>query len=127
MDEKTDIGELTFSKPMSFDGEEYACLDPLSFNVRYGPYAFKIKNVLAYMVPIKSQYHRLLFPEVEKQMELLPGSRPFGNSIRKAYLCNAQIRTIKPGSNILFYRSGDQNGISVMGVVEDTFISSSPN
>ena len=126
MDEKTDIGELTFSKPMSFDGEEYACLDPLSFNVRYGPYAFKIKNVLAYMVPIKSQYHRLLFPEVEKQMELLPGSRPFGNSIRKAYLCNAQIRTIKPGSNILFYRSGDQNGISVMGVVEDTFISSSP-
>jgi L-amino acid N-acyltransferase YncA len=123
---KTDIGELVFSKPMSFPREAHESFDPLSFNVRYGPFALKIKGVPAYLVPIKPLYHRLLFPETEKQMEFLPGNRPFGNSIRKAYLSNAQIRTIKPGSNIFFYRSSDMNSVIVIGVVEDTLISSSP-
>ncbi|MBW1702163.1 MAG: hypothetical protein JRJ50_08565 [Deltaproteobacteria bacterium] len=123
---KTDAGEIVFSKPMSCTDEIDESFDPLSFNVRYGPFALKFQGVPSYIIPIRPQFHRLLFPEVEKQLEIQPGNRPFGNSIRKAYLSNAQIRTIKPGSNIFFYRSMDWNSVMLVGVVEDTLVSSSP-
>ena len=99
-------------------------MQPLLFNVKYGPHAVKFKNVRTFVIPIKPRYHCLLFPEAEEQLELMPGLRPFGNSIRKAYLSNASIRRIKPGANILFYRSEDWQSITSLGVVEDTLISS---
>lgn len=123
---KTDIGELILTKPISFLEEDYDSFEPLPFNIRYGPFALKTQGVDSYIVPIQPRYHRLLFPEIEKQMELQPGNRPFGNSIRKGYLSNAQIRSIKPGSNIFFYRSADMNSVIVIGVVEGTLISPSP-
>ena len=123
---KTGAGEIVFSKPMSCPDEIDESFDPLSFNVRYGPFALKFQGVPSYIIPIRPQFHRLLFPEVEKQLEIQPGNRPFGNSIRKAYLSNAQIRTIKPGSIIFFYRSMDWNSVMLVGVVEDTLVSSSP-
>ena len=88
-----------------------------------------VKNIFSipsYIIPIRPQFHRLLFPEVEKQLELQPGNRPFGKSIRKSDLANALIRTIKPGSNIFFYRSVDWNSVMLVGIVEDTLVSSSP-
>jgi ribosomal protein S18 acetylase RimI-like enzyme len=124
---KTEHGELIFSKPMSFSEKDHNSFDSLSFNIRYGPFALKVKGVPAYIVPIKPRYHRLLFPELEKQLELHPGHHPFGNSIRKAYLSNALIRTITPGSNIFFYRSSDVHSVMSIGVVESTLVSSSPN
>jgi len=126
MNMKTEIGEPIFSKPMSFSKKDQDSFDPLSFNVRYGPFALKVKGIHAYIVPIKPRYHRLLFPELEKQLELQPGYHPFGNSIRKAYLSNALIRTITPGSNIFFYRSSDVHSVMSIGVVESTLVSSSP-
>ena len=126
MNLKTEIGELIFSKPMSFSKKDHDSFDSLYFNVRYGPFALKIKGIPAYIVPIKPRYHRLLFPELEKQLELQPGYHPFGNSIRKAYLSKALIRTITPGSNIFFYRSADVHSVMSIGVVEDTLVSSSP-
>ena len=42
-----------------------------------------------------------------------------GNAIKLAYLCHAQITTIRPGDVVLFYRSGDQRSITSIGVVEE--------
>ena len=124
--ERTKYGEIVMTKPISYSRTEYELMDPLSFNIRYGPYAIKFINVPAFIIPIKPVYHSLLFPELEPQLELMPGRRPFGNSIRKAYLSNAPTRSIKPGANILFYRSEDWQSITCLGVVENTLISSSP-
>jgi hypothetical protein len=84
----------------------------------------RIQNVPAFIVPIRPLYHRLLFPEQERQLELEPGNHPFGNSIRKAYLSHAPIRKIGKGCNLFFYRSEDIHSITSTGVVEGTLISS---
>lgn len=125
---KTRLGEIILTKPISFKVEERDSMNSLSFNIRYGPFAVKVKDVPTFIVPIKPEYHRLLFPEAEKQQSLpfLQGMHPFGNSIRKAYLSNSVIRAISPGANIFFYRSEDIRSITVLGVVEDTLVSSLP-
>lgn len=126
MQARTPLGELILAKPLSFTHAERDQLDPLPFNVRYGPFAVKIEGVPSFVVPVRPEYHRLLFPEFEQQPELWPGAHPFGNSLRKAYLSNASIRTIGSGANLLFYRSGDVRGLTALGVVEGTMVSSSP-
>ena len=125
MGQRTNLGELILAKPMSFTEADRDSHTPLEFNIRYGPFATKIKGVPAFVVPIKPKYHRLLFPETEQQLELMPGRQPFGNSIRKAYLSNAAIRTIARGANLLFYRSEDIRSVTCLGVVEDTLVSNS--
>lgn len=106
-------------------------LSPLEYNIRYGPSAIKFMDAPAYLVPIMPVYHRLLFPEAEDQQELMPGMYPFGNSIRKAYLSNAPVRSMVPGSTILFYRSQDKSHdtseIIAVGVVEETMVSQNPD
>lgn len=125
--ERTERGELILTKPMSFTETDRERTEPLAFNIRYGPSCAKIKDVPTFVVPIKPEYHCLLFPEAEKQRELFPGQRPFGNSIRKAYLSHAVIRRISHGATLLFYRSADVRGVTCLGVVEGTLVSSSPN
>jgi len=119
--------ESVFAKPLRFTEAQRAALDPLAFNVRFGPFACKMTGVPTFVVPIRPQYHQLLFPDAERQMELLPAGFPFGNSIRKAYLSRGAIRSVAPGSNLLFYRSEDVRGVTGTGVVEGTFVSSSAN
>ncbi|MGQ9674636.1 MAG: GNAT family N-acetyltransferase, partial [Chloroflexota bacterium] len=119
------LGEIVLAKPMRFTEEEKNSHDPLSFNVRYGPFAVKTTDVPFFIVPIKPRYHRLLFPEAESQLELIPGSLAFGNSIRKAYLSNARVKSIPRGANLLFYRSEDSRSLTCLGVAEDSIVSSS--
>lgn len=126
MQTRTDLGELILAKPLTFTSAERDQLDPLPFNVRYGPFAVKIEGVASFVVPVRPKYHRLLFTELEQQQQLWPGVHPFGNSLRKAYLSNASIRTIGPGANLLFYRSRDVRGLTALGVVEGTMVSTSP-
>ena len=126
-DFKTELGELILIKPLLFTEVVRDSMDPLEFNIRYGPFATKVKDVPAFIIPIQPQYHRILFPEAEKQNELWPGTHPFGNSIHKAYLSNAAIRTVTQGATLLFYRSQDIHRVTILGVVEDTLASSLPN
>ena len=123
---QTELGEVVLTKPMLFTEAERDSLEPLAFNIRYGPFAVKVVGVPIFIIPIRPRYHRFLFPEAEEQLELIPGTLTFGNSIRKAYLSNAAIRTITPGANLLFYRSEDISSVTALGVVEDTLVSSSP-
>jgi hypothetical protein len=127
LEHKTSKGELVLAKPMKFSRDDYESHRPLDFNVRYGPRYIKLLGAKAYVVPIIPRYHRLLFPELEDQQSLMPGQDPFGNSIRKAYLCYASMRSIRPGDALLFYRSGDLHSITCAGVAESTLVSANPN
>ena len=50
----------------------------------------------------------------------IEGTESYGNTIRKAYLCNSGIRRLEPGSVLLFYRSHDTQRIDAVGIVEET-------
>ena len=90
-----------------------------------GPFAVRWRGVPAYVVPIQPQYQSMLFPDAsEGQLALMPGRYAYGNAIRKAYLCNSPIRRLRPGDNLLFYRSGSRRGIFCLGVAEGTLVSS---
>ena len=100
---------------------------PLEFHRKYGPYNIDFSSAQAYLVPIKPVYHNLLFPELDNMPGLFDYNTPFGNSIRKAYLSNSQIRRIEPGAIVFFYRSHDLRKITTIGVVENTKISVDPD
>jgi L-amino acid N-acyltransferase YncA/predicted nucleic acid-binding protein len=124
---KTELGELVMVKSLLISRQSYDSMLPLEFHIQYGPLRTKPEGVHVFVVPIQPRYHRRLFPEMEAQSELSPGDEPFGNSIRKAYLCNAAVRRIGQGSILLFYRSGDQRGVQCTGVVEATLVSRRPD
>ncbi|HEX3047548.1 MAG TPA: GNAT family N-acetyltransferase [Bacillota bacterium] len=126
MDVTTKLGELILVKPLTFSNEDYQKMTPLDFYISFGPYMLKFQDVPTFMVPIHPVYHKILFPETEQQMELIPGLHPYGNAIRKAYLTNSIIHNMAPGSNLVFYRSGDLRLVTALGVVESMLVSSSP-
>ena len=103
-------------------------LPALEYHVRYGPQHYRT-DAPAFIVPIKPKYHRILFPESEaqRQFEQMRESRPFGNSILKAYLSGSSTRSITSGSILYFYRSGDKRGLTVVGIAEQTLVASSAN
>jgi ribosomal protein S18 acetylase RimI-like enzyme len=77
-------------------------------------------SVQKFCVPILSDYHRRLFPEIAfgKKLPLFPtesfwpilnprDTRLPGNTIRKVYLCRARTNQIRPGDILFFYMSKD--------------------
>lgn len=118
-------GEVVFLKRFDPTPEELAQLNPLEFHVRFGPFAIKSSGVLKFAVPIVPKYHRALFPDLEKQKNMFAGETACGNSILKAYLCRSSIKSIPPGSILLFYQSHGLSKIRAVGIVDDTIRSSS--
>ncbi len=127
-------GERYYVKALHPTPEQRAGMPALDFHVRFGPPAVKLSDEEVFLVPIQPQYHRLLFPDAEpqdtpQQLELdllgIPARepRPFGNALRKAYLCHTPNRQLRAGSTLLFYRSWDQQAVTCVGVVEDTLVS----
>ncbi|HEY8211695.1 MAG TPA: GNAT family N-acetyltransferase [Myxococcaceae bacterium] len=115
-------GELVLRKQLRPNNAD-RLLPAIEFHRRFGPYLVKADGVAAFVVPIQPRFHRLLFPDAEAQLSLSAGAHPFGNAIRKAYLCHAQIRQIEPGAILLFYRSETERSVRVVGVAEDTLVS----
>lgn len=89
---------------------------------RYFPHFHSDQSVAKFIVPIRPQYHQILFPEYvsssTQQMPLFVNLNTAGNAIKMAYLCNAQTRTMDGGAIVLFYRSGDDQALTSIGVVE---------
>ncbi|MEX2221158.1 MAG: GNAT family N-acetyltransferase [Candidatus Rokuibacteriota bacterium] len=117
LDSVTAYGEIILTKSFSFSRNEFDTLSNLEFHIRFGPGHLKAMRADCMVVPIRPQYHQLLFPDVQEQQSLLAGQQAFGNSIRKAYLCNAAIRQVRPGTILLFYRSTDYRTIQCVGIV----------
>lgn len=120
---RTALGEVLLIKCLQ-PLPEHEAMDPLSFHIRLGPKHLR-PHVPWYVIPILPTFARILFPESRSQWHLFPGTHPFGNAIRKAYLCNSPIRSIKCGSILVFYRSHALRGMISIGVTEDTVVSQS--
>lgn len=93
---------------------------------------FNWSNKNTFIVPIKQQYHEMLFPESENFNQLtfgdLKGINTYSNSIKKAYICKAQTRQIRSGDILLFYASEHKKSITTIGVVDGVFTNfSSPD
>lgn len=101
-------------------------LGAYDFNVAYGPHAIKMAGARAFVIPIQPRFHQLLFPESEHQLQLTTELHPFANSIRKAYLCHATLRSLRPGDLVLFYCSAPVQAVAAVGVVDDFLVSGSP-
>jgi len=95
-------------------------LSALDLHIRYGPRITRFDGNRTFIVPIRPEYHYMLFPENEVQRQFPLDIRPCGNSLKKAYLSNASITKLGVGNNILFYRSGDMSAVTAVGIVEDT-------
>jgi len=126
-EKQNERGEYIVYKKLVYPVEDTEKLSPLEFHINYGPRRVLFKGNNAFIVPIKPEYHKILFPELEPQIPIFNESRPCGNSIKKAYLCHSSITKIRPGDNILIYRSKDTGGITTIGAVEDTLRSSNPD
>ena len=120
-------GEYIVCKKLSYTADDINSSNPLDFHINFGPRRVSFKGNSTFVVPIKPVYHQVLFPELEKQIPIFNEFRPCGNSIKKAYLCHSAIKQIKPGDNILIYRSKDISGITAIGAVEDTLRTSNPD
>lgn len=117
----TPDGQLVVAKrryPRNGEG-----LSSLDYHVKFGPPALREINFETYIVPIRPGFHGLLFPEQELDLTSQVGlfteaDQPFGNALRKAYLSQGPIRRLTPGSNLLFYRSGDIRAVTTVGILE---------
>jgi hypothetical protein len=99
-------------------------LPPLEHAVTYGPGSLLLTR--AFVVPIQDMWHHLLFPDADEQGDLLAGTEGCGNAIRKAYLCRANTRQVRPGDTLLFAHTGDGPArLTAVGCVEETLASRS--
>ena len=122
-------GDDVYIKPMKLQDD---IEDSLLSLIRYYPFFKDSVSVTKYIVPIQPKYHDDLFPDLsslkdslfEKDQTLCSCQ---GNTIKKAYLCHSNTKTIKKGDIVLFYRSKDRMSIQCMGIVENTLISQDIN
>lgn len=106
------------------------------YHVLYGPPAIQAGSA-SFVVPIVPRWHSQLFPEVITESStseqlafpdlVSATTKPWGNAIRKAYLCNAPTNQMKSGDTLLFYRSHGAAAVSAVGVIERTFRSQVPD
>lgn len=125
--DRSALGELVLLKRLTWTPEEEALHEPLDFHVAFGPPSLKVSGTQPHLIPIEPRWHILLFPDAEPARldteTLFSASaaletHPFGNAIRKAYLCHAATRRLAPGDPLLFYRSRDERAVFVVGVCE---------
>lgn len=120
---KTSKGEYLLYKPLvpGPPGQ----MDPLRYHIRFYPHFLKEPPVRKFLVPVRPEYHRLLFPEARLQPEFWPPRLPASNAIRKAYISRSTIKKISPGDILVFYLSGGEGWLTTIAVVERVVVASS--
>jgi GNAT superfamily N-acetyltransferase len=104
-----------------------ATTSAFAFHRAFGPPAVAV-SAPVYVVPIEPKWFVGLFPDAPStdvfggQLlgETAPAT-PFGNAIRKAYLCRSPTHALPQGATLLFYRSGggpDGSAVQAVGVAE---------
>lgn len=92
----------------------------------YNPF-YICQEVSKYIIPIQPEYHGMLFPEIEHRPKLFDTDSSVGNTIKKAYLSHSNIKTMRQGDLILFYRSDDKKAVTTLGIVERFEIEHDPD
>lgn len=86
---------------------------------------FEWDNSEVFMVPIRQEYHEMLFPESEFVNQLtfgdMNGTNTYSNTIKKAYICNSNTKCIQPGDILVFYASEFKRSITTIGIVDSVF------
>lgn len=121
--ERTGLGEIVLTKPLTPGPDDYSILDPWTLHFRFGPHAANLSEVPFFLVPIQPQYSEILFPETRRQTNLLEEASPFGNAIRKAYLSASPIRRLNKADILLFYVSENYQVLLAAGIVEQILVS----
>ena len=117
---------ISYVKDMTPGRELHASRDA-NANFAYAqdhfPYFFGGECVRKFLVPIKSTYHNLLFPETHSQdMLFTMHGDTFSsetNAIKKAYICNSKITLMRPGDLLFFYHSEKYHEVECVGIVEN--------
>jgi EVE domain len=88
---------------------------------RFYPHYLDDLEVQKFIVPIKPEFHDILFPDWLSPGTALPSNHPqrhVGNAIKLAYLSNSLSKRPRAGDLVLFYRSHDNKAVTTLGVVE---------
>lgn len=98
-------------------------LEKAEFLKRFYPSYLDDVKVNKYLVPIQKEWHEKLFPEISYFADSLFGAHldfqeSEGNTIRKVYICKANISSIEPGDLLYFYRSEDRHSVEAYGAVD---------
>lgn len=97
-------------------------IPPFKYMKRYYPHYLSEGEISKFIVPIRPEFHQILFPDCStptgSQFNLFSQEHSAGNAIKLAYLSHAQTKIMDPGSIVLFYRSEDYQTITSIGVVE---------
>lgn len=112
-----DRGELAYVKRVSYTAVDEDALAPVDFYRAFGPHAVTFSRNRSFLVPVQPRFVHRLWPELDTAGQLFE-PEPCGNSIRKAYLCHSTITSLRPGDNLMFYRSQEDAAIVTIGSVE---------
>ncbi len=122
--------EVVFVKSHPLSPPQVTAISPLDYHRSYCPHMIAGPAVRKFIVPIRPEYHELLFADWQHHGVQLKLQIPFsgkalkaqtptpGNALKLAYLCHSKISTIRPGDILLFYRSEDFQEITTVGIVE---------
>lgn len=120
---KKDDGEAIFIKRLTPGMGDNP--DPSEVHYWFYPSFYDGSEVNKFLVPIRPEYHRRLFPEYDKRRTTLTDfTGPFiseGNAIKKAYLSHSNTKQIEPSDILLFYRSRDHQEVTSIGVCEEVY------
>ena len=121
-DGRDDVYLKVMRKPDS-DESKY---DPLNYAVRFYPHYLDTPEIRKFIVPIRPEYHNDLFADTSDTASGLFTNdssmySPQSNTIKKAYICHANTKQIRPGDILFFYRTQDRKSIECIGVVEHTY------
>jgi len=105
--------------PLTAPLDNTAELDAFEYFRKYFPHFRQDGSIKKFIVPIRPEYHSILFPDyLSLQKSLFDATHTAGNAIKQAYLCHAKLTQIKPGDVVLFYRSTDEKVATSLGIVE---------
>lgn len=116
--------DLVYVKPHPVLAPVDTSLDTFDYHRHYFPHYREDANVRKFIVPIKPQFHEILFPDSPRAGQLRLINPDVGNAIKLAYLSHAQTLQIQRGDIVMFYRSDDSKMITSLGIVE-SFLTSS--
>lgn len=118
-------GDVVYVKPHPIAPPDDSATNLSAFEYfrRYFPHFRHGSDIRKFIIPIRPEYHRILFSDylspAETQMALFESPHTASNAIKQAYLCHAQLGKMKPGDVVLFYRSTDERAVTSLGIVEE--------
>jgi predicted nucleic acid-binding protein len=121
--------EEVYLKDLNPDKSIVKEYSPLEIAKKYYPMFKDSEDIKKLIIPIRPEYCRKLFIEGSRQTLLSEHSGEFiteGNPIKKAYLCHSNYRDIAKGDILIFYRSGDEQDIFSLGIVDEIDVLDDP-